>query len=74
VTVGYEGRGWAPAMPLSRCDLARNITRDAGHISDPPESAIVMIWHIDVGFPTQGSSHVRVHSAAALDPSHADTG
>ena len=27
----------------------------AGQILYPQESAIVMIWHIDVGFPTRGS-------------------
>ena len=45
-------------MPLNCCDLARerppDMTRVARHISYPSESLIVMIWHIDVGFPTLG--------------------
>ena len=47
----------APAMPLSRCDLAGerllDLRCDARHISYPSESLVVMIWHMDVGFPTQ---------------------
>ena len=51
----------APAIALSRCDLAGerlpDLGCDARHISYPSESLIVMIWHMDVGFPTQRLFH-----------------
>jgi hypothetical protein len=59
-------------MPLSRCDLAgeRLLDRscDAQHISYPSESLIVMIWHMDVGFPTQGYFTRSGTLRSGLDP------